>query len=377
MKLTYSHTATGMREMAIQDNQDESSNVAPIQRNQPIQAVTPSLDRNRSSLHDRESTPEDIHGVSGSAEAHTSNTEANNQYTSSHARSSTISPYDDNRSNSPSKSTSIGYGCVKFSPSVPNLYGCINTKHSQLDSIMEPSLSYRQSKHPIERALRSIPQRLNANEVYNVIVGPSIDQSPFPSFSRGPGRKHRSTLLELRTLYTLKDATSRRRLKRFGSTLVGYSQGILGSSAYSTCLSFRPPAFASNSNNNLETTQTEANLQIATGLSSGALCVHTGTVNMPVQSNDEDQAPNSVVQLDLNYYSTRHTKQATSVAWRPRDTKYVALGLQSQRHKSRAEEFCCLVWDIEHQSGSGGSSIGGGSIGAVSEKREPSIKGKL
>jgi hypothetical protein len=284
-------------------------------------------------------------------------------------------------------------GSIKFSGLDSNLYGCINTSH--------PNFEIKHAENTTGTS------SFDVNTVYDLPMDTQqlIPDRKTPSSrslvhvrnaSSGSVRRLRSTLLELRSLTMLTDVHCRRQSKRFASSVVGYSQGILGSSAYSTCLSFRPPSFGSGTTNSpsflspptaiTRDYEREIKVQVATGLSSGALCIHSGDVNLyntntaSLEGLKSDFSRSAApCQLELNYYSTRHSKQATSIAWRPKDSRYVAVGLQSQRHKNRGEEFCCLVWDVEQQSGGagGGSSVGGSSGGGLpSEKREPSIKGK-
>ena len=297
---------------------------------------------------------------------------------------------------------------VMFSPSLPNLYGSINTMHAPASALLDPVETF--VMHNVS-SRNQIAATWSENAVYNrqeVDTGltrhssmASLDfgltnsihhrrlqstdttESVASGTSASGAKIARSVLLELRYLQTLTDEDHRRNGKRFTSRIVGVSRGIAGSSAVSTCLTFRPipdgagliapNSTASTSSSNAS----EYKVQVATGLSSGSLCIHTGLLsNLDAYDNNQLPPPEPTT-LNVAYYATRHTKQATSAEWRPKDTRYVAVGLQSQRVKGRGEEFCCLVWDIEHQS-SGSASVGAGSSASSTgvDRRESVIKGE-
>jgi WD40 repeat protein len=149
----------------------------------------------------------------------------------------------------------------------------------------------------------------------------------------------------------------------------------------------------------------------ATGLTTGALCIHTFRPNQGIDGGgDDDDASFPYVPTVEHYHTSRSQRSATAVAWRP-SHRQVAIGLTEQQqqqqqsagpsgvgdrqllHQKQAfggggrrgggpvvapaavgtaagglgavgrgatgggggdRECCCLVWDVEHQSGGGG-----------------------
>jgi len=171
------------------------------------------------------------------------------------------------------------------------------------------------------------------------------------------------------------------------------SRGLpgLGSSVASTCLDFCPSSSGVSDSNNT--------VRCATGLTSGALCIHT--ISNLYSSNESSNDPSSTVSI----YAPRQQRPTTSVAWRPYNSNLVAIGLvsgndttsqsssfttnapklsQSRTLASQALglatsgvsgsslssggvrggavggdlDFGCLVWDIEGQSSSVSSGAG-------------------
>ena len=105
----------------------------------------------------------------------------------------------------------------------------------------------------------------------------------------------------------------------------------------STCISFRSQKSSGNVN---------PGIQCATGLTNGSLCIHNFNINefSPNDNND------SLLRASLSFYPARNARPATAVAWRPRMTNHVAIGLSSHRKIGRGDrEFCCLMWDVEAQ----------------------------
>jgi len=169
---------------------------------------------------------------------------------------------------------------------------------------------------------------------------------------------------------SLKNATE----PLFHSEVLAVSRGnpSLGASMASTCISFAPSSGSGNS------------IKCATGLTSGALSVHTISESV---SELLDEGATSA-STSISYFQGRHHRPASAVAWSPRETRHVAIGLllggsgssqsSSQTQTSQGStgggipsgrmaagaergggisgtsssdrEFCCLVWDMEHQS---------------------------
>lgn len=163
------------------------------------------------------------------------------------------------------------------------------------------------------------------------------------------------------------------------------SRGIsgLGGSVTSTCLSFRPLTEAQKQSASLPTVA-----RCATGLTSGALCVHTIS---NLYEHKEAEPPSSTVA----HYAPRQQRPVTSVSWCPSSSKQsrlVAIGLTGSGAAGNAKsgisqtssasrkgppiriassgvmsssvggdrDFGCLVWDIEVQGSSGSAGAVGG-----------------
>jgi len=125
--------------------------------------------------------------------------------------------------------------------------------------------------------------------------------------------------------------SNRRSLFQHETILV--SRGIpgLGGNVSSTCLDFRP--LSSSEMQQQQSSNIQSPVKCATGLTSGALCIHTlsnlyGSYNNSNVENinaSDDDAPSSTVA----HYAPRQQRRATSVAWRPGGTtsNLVAVGL--------------------------------------------------
>ena len=100
----------------------------------------------------------------------------------------------------------------------------------------------------------------------------------------------------------------------------------LGPSVTATCLSWSPTT-----------------MQVATGLTTGNLCIH---------SFQEEESTASQEHFSIG----RNKRPATAVAWRPNITSHVALGhslggpAQLHARKARATDFGCLLWDLNQSS---------------------------
>lgn len=147
------------------------------------------------------------------------------------------------------------------------------------------------------------------------------------------------------------------------TTTICQSRGnpSFGASISSTCLDVYRNSFIhtadSNSTSNLPT--------CVTGLSTGGLCVHS--------FSNEDNYPDDEIQTSIEYLTVpRIHRPATAVVWRP-SSNQVAIGLTAagtERQTSQStfgrgnvagqvsgpnrnpgdRDYCCFVWDIEHQS---------------------------
>lgn len=194
-------------------------------------------------------------------------------------------------------------------------------------------------------------------------------------------RKLGPLLLELRRLNFETDPLSS---NIFVTTSICQSRGnpSLGSSVSSTCLDIGGSTSG-------VIPQGGSNTYVppcATGLTTGALCIHSFATMM---SDDEE-----LMTPSIEYYHTpRHNRPATAVAWRPSNDSHVAIGLTGHTGGSNSassgsnitnerqmdqvrrtlqvagvsaagggsgsggganpggdRDYCCFVWDIEHQS---------------------------
>ena len=185
---------------------------------------------------------------------------------------------------------------------------------------------------------------------------------------------------------------------RMRNTTFAVSRGIstLGANVSSTCLSFRKnyDVYGNVMNDVVGDT-----IQAATGLTTGALCIHTlrNVNNYLPPSSGEVEDEDIVKQwttLDsaksedasvsyFSHYQPRHHRHASSVAWRPgpNNARFVAIGLlgssvadrsgtmsggdsfrastlqrsgtdvyPSAFNSSKDRDYCALVWDIEASS---------------------------
>lgn len=164
---------------------------------------------------------------------------------------------------------------------------------------------------------------------------------------RGSNKRMGPVLLELRRLKLHENSDENRHHHGLlDSTTLATSQGnpSLGTSVASTCMAYP---------NTLEETPiVQEYTPCATGLSTGALAIHSF-------SSGQEQGVSS----NITYFATRHQRQASAVAWRPRNASQVAIGLisssggtfgsSSHHHRPRGgraasgdREFCCLLWDV-------------------------------
>ena len=185
--------------------------------------------------------------------------------------------------------------------------------------------------------------------------------------SANNGRKLGPVLLELRNL---EPSTENDKMEFFETRICGVSRGnpSLGTSVSSTCLDL--PAvqiYNNNSSNNYNING--RGFAGATGLTTGALCIH----NFDGDTRDDSGLLSASVEY---YHMPRHHRQASAVAWRPSNANHVAIGLlgsssgagpqQSNVGNRRGgagirssgdREFCCFLWDIETQSSSAAKRV--------------------
>ena len=201
---------------------------------------------------------------------------------------------------------------------------------------------------PQSSALAFSPSQYNIYACINCVTGTHTIPSDASVSRVGP------ILLELRRLEITNKLESRQRGQVFASQSVCVSRGkaSLGSSVSSTCLSFRP----------YPELDPRVLQPCATGLTTGGLCVHSFT-----------QEANGDILSSRDYFATRHQRPASAVAWSPKETRHVAIGLVGigglttgpggvRRGNTRPggggdKDFCCLLWDVESQQSSKGATV--------------------
>jgi hypothetical protein len=173
----------------------------------------------------------------------------------------------------------------------------------------------------------------------------TTSQTMFPVKKLGP------VLLELRYLHPV--LSSLDKSWHLQSQTIALSRGIssLGTNVSSTCLSFRGSSSSSVGSGNRQPFQVQnpqqnlhvEMLQVATGLTTGALCIHTlrNLHNyIPSSSSLQQQDFSNLSILDSNqsedasisyfsHYHPRQNRHASTVAWRPgnANANFVAIGL--------------------------------------------------
>ena len=185
----------------------------------------------------------------------------------------------------------------------------------------------------------------------------SAPQTPLRNRKSGP------ILLDLRRIELATATSNEEEVEFFTTRTVGLSRGnpSLGTSVASTCLDL--PTVNALAYQGGENGQQTAPVAGATGLTTGALCIHAFGDEL-----DED----GLITSSIEYYHTpRHHRQASAVAWRPTNLNHVAIGLlgsgsgQGPQQGAPAprrggtgvraggdREFCCFLWDIEAQQAS-------------------------
>ena len=153
-------------------------------------------------------------------------------------------------------------------------------------------------------------------------------------------------LLELRHVQMESDPEQRRQGRCLTSRTIGLGRGNpnLGWGVASRCLSFQPNSIAARSSTSTGAASSASDIvQCATGLSSGAICLHTfrglddylqsilgGNAEAETEA-ETHSVPVQPLQSEVTYFAGRHHRPATSVAWRPGPTmselRHVAVGL--------------------------------------------------
>ena len=166
--------------------------------------------------------------------------------------------------------------------------------------------------------------------------------------------KNKSKEKKKNILFELRKLKSDDGMHHSGSELVGVSISDTYAHLRSTCLSFRPvPPTSTSCNGGSQNGNNAAymmQVQCATGLTNGSLCVHSLDINIATSTDTAAAAAAASVtnHASLSFYPPKSARSCTAVAWRPCITKHVAVGLRSQRKMGRGDrEFCCLVWDVE------------------------------
>ena len=219
----------------------------------------------------------------------------------------------------PSRSRSRSFGgeiervqhkhCVRFHPHYPTLFASVNCRLS------------RSPDTPAKEASRT---------------GPTTSETPF-SAGRSMTKKLGPQLVELGVVQgVVQDWEARKQGRLLDLRPLAVSRGNpqLGTNVASTCLSFSP--------------STGNSVKVATGLTTGALCIH--------EFRREDEAVWS--SLPVKNFPGRRHRSATAVAWRPnQSSSHVAIGTMTSNNTSSGVSggavqgnFCCLLWDVEQQS---------------------------
>jgi len=283
-----------------------------------------------------------------------------------------------------SKSDSISSGSGSGSTNVTPQHA---NSSSVIPPIMSPNMmSQINNVHMPVSALKNSNRNLNYN-------------------SMGGIKKLGPVLLDMRCLRSYASSSSNHAFanKQLRAKTFALSRGIssLGTSVASTCLSFRKYYdIHGNTVQDVDHTNMDT-IQAATGLTTGALCIHTlrnirnyiPPLTMIEGEEEEDDAKywqglllDSATSEDasVSYYShyqPRHHRQASSVAWRPgaSNSRFVAIGLlgssgvdrvaprsgggggigggagndyQGSFVSGKDRDYCALVWDVEVSSNS-------------------------
>lgn len=265
---------------------------------------------------------------------------------------------------------------VEFVPGAANLYGAVNCTDLEKKTLTAAAPTGRLKSGPPLLEIRKL--RYDPAGKYSVYC-PSEEDDADESIEEVP-TSHKQKLFHHETVLV--------------------SRGIsgLGASVSSTCLSFRPLT-----EQQKQSTSHPKFARCATGLTSGALCIHT-IANL--YENDDANPPSSTVA----HYAPRQQRPVTSVAWcsaSSKNSRLVAIGLTGSGVSTSAKagltqtssvggrktppiriappgamspgaggdrDFGCLVWDIEAQSSSGGGTVG--AVGKAAGAAVP-IKSKM
>jgi hypothetical protein len=256
---------------------------------------------------------------------------------------------------------------VEFVPGAADLYGAVNCTDLEKKNLTAAAPTGRLKSGPPLLEIRKL--RYDPAGKYSVYCSSEEDES-------------------------IEEVLTSHKQKLFHHETVLVSRGIsgLGASVSSTCLSFRPLT-----EQQMQSTSHPKFARCATGLTSGALCIHT-IANL--YENDDANPPSSTVA----HYAPRQQRPVTSVAWcsaSSKNSRLVAIGLTGSGVSTSAKagltqtssvggrktppirmspgaggdrDFGCLVWDIEAQSSSGGGTVG--AVGKAAGAAVP-IKSKM
>lgn len=218
-------------------------------------------------------------------------------------------------------------GRIQFCPGRGDVYGSVNTTIATDDTVAAAAAATGKSLSEYDAAAEQAASSARS--------GGTAKQQGKP----GP------VLLELRHVQIESDPEQRRQGRCLTSRTVGLGRGNpnLGWGVASRCLSFRPNSIATSSSTSTgaASSSTSDIVQCATGLSSGAICLHTfrglddhlrASVDSEAEAEAEtNSAPVQPLQSEVTYFAGRHHRPATSVAWRPGPTmselRHVAVGL--------------------------------------------------
>ena len=215
-------------------------------------------------------------------------------------------------------------GRIQFCPGRGDVYGSVNTTIAT--GVAAPTATASKSTSDYDAAERA------ASAARSGLIG-----------GGGGGTKQGKpgpVLLELRHVQIESDPEQRRQGRCLTSRTIGLGRGNpnLGWGVASRCLSFRPNSIAPSSGTSASSGASDI-VQCATGLSSGAICLHTfrgldDYLRTSVDGEAEaeaDSIPAQPLQSEVTYFAGRHHRPATSVAWRPGPTmaelRHVAVGL--------------------------------------------------
>ncbi|KAI2499622.1 Zinc-ribbon like family [Fragilaria crotonensis] len=245
----------------------------------------------------------------------------------------------------------------------------VRQSQQQLQPLQPASISQSQSRV----AIRAFPHQHPSDHEPQLFAAINLQDEDLLQRA-----KHGAMLCEVRQLYFQSTLEQRLqgRMCQTQQTIVSRLSPQLGPSITATCLSWSPSPS-----------------RLATGLSTGNLCIHTFS---EANSHNATTTASSLSSASQEQFSIgRNKRLATAVAWRPNITNHVALGLNMggggftgptgtagqgpgggsgnsnnnnnsttsgggggggphvvARNKPRATDFGCLVWDVTQSTSS-------------------------